>query len=214
MMLISPSDHLRAIASVGGTNKQSLLFPPQQPPATTTTTTTSTSTMQIRDAQLDGYTMEAVNAVRQNDLSRLRTLFQQGHCLDACNTNGESLLHLACRRSTAATVQFLVTEARVNVYCRDGMGRSILHDLCWRPEPSLDVMDIVLLVVPPQLWWAVDARGHSCWDYCRRSDWETWNQYLSQRHERIAQRIRQQQPKEHAGVESSAIESEEIRMVG
>ena len=174
--------------------------------------------MVIRDAQLDAYTFDAVNAVRQNDVTRLRELLQQGHCLDACNTNGESLLHLACRRGDAMTVQFLVQEAAVNIHWRDSLGRSVLHDLCWRPTPALDVMDVVLPHLSPQLWWAVDARGHSCWDYCRRSDWEIWNEYLSQRQDMIAQSILQQQQlllTQHTttGTESSRQESEAIRIV-
>lgn len=166
--MLSPSDYLRSFTAV---NKS---LPP-------------TST--IREEQIDAYTMDAVSAVRQNNVERLRQLFQQGHCLDACNTNGESLLHLACRRCDPATVLFLVREAQVNVNCRDNMGRTVLHDTCWRPEPAFEIMDAILAAVQPELMFAVDTRGHSCWDYCRRNDWEAWNNYLAQRQPLIAARI-------------------------
>ena len=214
LTMLSPSDHLRAIASISThTIKSSALL--QAPSledhhhhieqknchdSSTSSSSTAVGAPQqqhtvIRGEQIDAYTMDAVNAVRNNDLPRLRELLQQGHCLDACNANGESLFHLACRRGHAATVQFFVSEAAVNVDWRDCLGRSALHDLCWRPAPALDVMDVVLPAVLPQLWWAVDARGHSCWDYCRRSDWEIWNHYLTQRQDVIAQTILQQQQK-------------------
>jgi len=174
--MLSPSDYLRSLTSA--TNSLSPLSP-----------SLHINDNPIRDEQIDAYTMDVVNAVRQNNVQRLRELFQQGHCLDACNSNGESLLHLACRRCDSATVLFLVREARVNVNCRDRMGRTVLHDTCWRPEPAFEVMDVILAAVQPELMFAVDMRGHSCWDYCRRSDWESWNNYLAQRQPLIAERI-------------------------
>jgi len=47
----------------------------------------------------------------------------------------------------------------------------------------------LLRAIAPELLLAVDARGHSCWDYCRQSDWESWNEYLTGRRALIVQRV-------------------------
>ena len=64
---------------------------------------------------------------------------------DGRNRNGESLLHLACRRSTVDVVQFLIHEAQVNMTMTDLYGRTCLHDICWRPrvEEAIPIFHVV-----------------------------------------------------------------------
>jgi hypothetical protein len=138
------------------------------------------------DQQIDDYTMDVVRAIRANDVAKLRDmLHNHGTSFEACNRNGEHLIHLACRRGDLTTVQFLIHEAQVSVNVVDDMGRSILHDVCWKSSPDTKLMDLLLTVVSPELLLAPDQRGHTPFDYARKEHWTIWNDYLRQRQDMI-----------------------------
>ena len=137
---------------------------------------------------IENYTMEKVQAVRFNDISTLQRLLDEGESLDACNRNGETLLHLACRRGNVETVKFLVHEAQCDPDAMDDMGRSVLHDICWRPSPDIDMMDTLLQLASPDLLLAEDVRGHTCFDYCRKEHWGKWTAFLLQSSSSLARR--------------------------
>lgn len=128
----------------------------------------------------EGYTMEAVQSIRNNDVVALRHMLKNGHCFDSCNANGEYLIHLACRRSQPETVKFLLNEARVQTDVRDTMGRTILHDVCWKSSPDLEMMSTVLHLVPLQLFLAKDMRGNTPFDFARKHHWKHWIDFLSE----------------------------------
>jgi len=134
----------------------------------------------VKQEDLDNYDMESVRAVRANDVQTLRTLLKGGKCFQACNRNGETLLHLACRRGNMETVKFLLHEAGVPADVQDDMGRTVLHDVCWRPTPDFALMEVFLEVVSPSLLLQEDVRGHTCLDYCRKHDWGKWVTFLEQ----------------------------------
>eukprot|EP00522_Entomoneis_paludosa_P006051 CAMPEP_0172439336 /NCGR_PEP_ID=MMETSP1065-20121228/360_1 /TAXON_ID=265537 /ORGANISM="Amphiprora paludosa, Strain CCMP125" /LENGTH=213 /DNA_ID=CAMNT_0013188007 /DNA_START=69 /DNA_END=710 /DNA_ORIENTATION=- len=132
--------------------------------------------------RLDHYTLPVVNAIRSNNVATLQQMWQDGTCFEACNNQGESLLHLACRRSNLETIQFLVETAQVQIHVCDDLGRSIFHDVCWRPTVATDIMAYLLphlsnktlLLIQP------DARGHTPLDYSRPRDWVTWNTFWTE----------------------------------
>jgi hypothetical protein len=130
------------------------------------------------EERLQAFTNEKVDAVRNNNVETLRRMHQQGESLDACSKNGESLLHLACRRGTIETVQFLVQVVPTTI--QDELGRTILHDVCWRPRPDPALFMVVFHAVPRSFLLTPDARGHTCFDYCRKSEWPLWNAYLQE----------------------------------
>lgn len=133
--------------------------------------------------------MEAVQAIRANDIPALRYLLDQGHCFDACNANGEYLLHLACRRGKPETVHFLINEAKVNVNVRDVMGRTIIHDLVWKSFIDVDIMTTVLNLVHPALLIAKDIRGHTPFDFARKHHWKKWVEFLEENQETIERKL-------------------------
>eukprot|EP00522_Entomoneis_paludosa_P014682 CAMPEP_0172445294 /NCGR_PEP_ID=MMETSP1065-20121228/5151_1 /TAXON_ID=265537 /ORGANISM="Amphiprora paludosa, Strain CCMP125" /LENGTH=210 /DNA_ID=CAMNT_0013196093 /DNA_START=404 /DNA_END=1036 /DNA_ORIENTATION=+ len=140
--------------------------------------------------KLNSYNHQVVNAIRDSNVTQLRQLLQEGHqCFDACNQNSEYLIHLACRRSDLATIQFLVQEAHVNVHVRDGMGRTILHDACWRPQWEPEILAFLIQVLDPMFLLLRDGRGHSAFDYVRRHDWPILTHFLQERQGFITQRI-------------------------
>lgn len=75
--------------------------------------------------QIEAYSNDAVSAVRSSDVDSLRELLSNGHSLQCCNRFGESLLHVACRRSNAKIVAFLLHEANVSPCIRDDYGRTV-----------------------------------------------------------------------------------------
>ena len=105
------------------------------------------------------YDQEVVNAIRSNDVESLQKLHADGINLQCGNRFGETLIHLACRRSTKRLVSFLLDEAGVSLGVRDDFGRTPLHDACWRAEPDLDLLGM-LIDREPELLMLSDKRGH------------------------------------------------------
>ena len=134
----------------------------------------------VDSAWIDEYDFDRIGAIRSNDINALRLLLEQGKSFNACNSNGETLLHLACRRGNLETVNFLIHEAKVRVDVQDDMGRTVLHDTCWRPTPNLEIMKTLIQVVSPYFLLLKDARGHTCFDYCRREHWAKWIGFLEE----------------------------------
>jgi hypothetical protein len=130
--------------------------------------------------QCQDYNQEAVDAIRSNDIESLRRLHSNGVNLQCANKFGESLIHLACRRSHVSVVSYLVQEAKVSLRVRDDYGRTPFHDACWRGELDLDLIDM-LLEKEPQLLMLTDKRGHGPLDYTRRGHWPELIPFLVER---------------------------------
>lgn len=143
----------------------------------------------------NGYDMETVSAIRRNDVEKLRDMYEnEGKNMNACNRNGETLLHLACRSCTIETVKFLVNEALVDVDgAKDGMGRTVLHDLLWRPTPNFDMLLVLLTSkrMSPELLLSQDARGHTPFKYARKEHLNEWVIFLRENRGLIEQRLTQ-----------------------
>ena len=126
------------------------------------------------------YIQEAVDAVRSNDVEALKRLAEAGSNLQCGNRFGETLIHLACRRSHTDVVTFLVKEAGVSIKVRDDYGRTPMHDACWRATVDVDLMDL-LMETCPELLLLSDKRGHTPLDYARREHWEVLIPFLNER---------------------------------
>lgn len=134
--------------------------------------------------QIEAYSNDALSAVRTSDVDSLRQLHSAGHSLECCNRFGESLLHVACRRSSAEIVSFLLNEAKVSPRIRDDYGRTPLHDACWRGNPEYEIVEL-LLSVEPRLAFVKDVRGHKPFQYARREHWGGWRKFIDQKRELI-----------------------------
>jgi ankyrin repeat protein len=126
------------------------------------------------------YDQKVVNAIRSNDVESLRKLHAGGTNLQCGNRFGETLIHLACRRSDKNLVSFLLDEAGVSLRVRDDFGRTPFHDACWRAEPDLDLLDMLLDRVP-ELLMLSDKRGHTPLSYSRREHWDKLVPFLLDR---------------------------------
>jgi hypothetical protein len=137
------------------------------------------------EEEMAAYDLEVVNAIRSKDVSRLRTLRDEGKSFNACNRFGESLLHMACRRGDLGVITFLVEEVGVRLDVRDDYGRTALHDACWTASPNKDVMEVLMQVFPSESLLAEDVRGHTPFDYARKEHWADWIVFLQERKDLI-----------------------------
>jgi ankyrin repeat protein len=183
-METNPTEYVRSLLS-GTSRKRSR-----------STSTSNSHTAAIPDEQrMEEYDMVSVRAIRENDVEALRALLLAGRSLTAANRNGETLLHLACRRGNVQTVRFMVQEAALDLTVTDSMGRTCLHDACWRPVPDFEIMEILMPAAPVHMWLVADARGHTCLDYSRKEHWSQWTAFLQQhaatlqRHQQLYDRI-------------------------
>lgn len=134
--------------------------------------------------EIDAYSSDAIAAVRSCDVDSLRSIHESGRSLRCCNRFGESLLHVACRRSTPEIVEFLLHEARVCPRIRDDYGRTPLHDAVWRTRPEVDIVEL-LLNVEPRLTFVEDVRGHKPFQYARKEHWGRWREFLCEKRDLI-----------------------------
>jgi ankyrin repeat protein len=141
------------------------------------------------EERMDAYDNASVSAIRSKDVASLRNMHKEGKSFDGCNRQGETLLHLACRRGDVETIEFLIREAGVCTDVCDSLGRTVFHDACWRPEPDFAVMDCLIRTVSPEHLVAKDVRGHAPFDYTRQEHREAWNGFIDQSKELLLSRV-------------------------
>mmetsp|Transcript_13132 Transcript_13132/g.30597 ORF Transcript_13132/g.30597 Transcript_13132/m.30597 type:complete len:231 (+) Transcript_13132:68-760(+) len=132
------------------------------------------------DEEVASYGADVLNAVRTSDIQKLRQLKRSGRPLKCSNEFGESLLHLACRKSNLKVATVLIKEAGVTVRVRDDYGRTPLHDACWTVNPNFELIDLILRECPDLLWMK-DKRGHTPLSYVTPDHWPAWVQFLLER---------------------------------
>jgi hypothetical protein len=140
---------------------------------------------EISDEQIAAYDILVVTACRENDVAKLKALhIDKGMSVSCCNRFGESLLHMACRRGFREMGQFLLDEANVGVRVRDDCGRTPLHDVCWNPQPQLEMAE-ALIRRDPTLLLISDKRGHTPFQYSRPQHWPAWRQFCFDQREHL-----------------------------
>ena len=132
------------------------------------------------EEEIEGYNLEVVIALREQNLSKLKEFHRNGQPLACCNRFGESLLHMACRRGYTEIVRFMIEEAGVSLWVHDDFGRTPLHYSCWTPEPNLELLDF-LVSKAPSLLLCSDVRGHMPMNYVRKEHWDQWVTFLKVR---------------------------------
>jgi hypothetical protein len=133
---------------------------------------------------VNSYGSDVLTATREGDLDALRAFHIAGRPLNCSNRFGESLMHLACRRSHLKVVHFLVHEVGVPLTIADDMGRSPLHDAFWTPKPNFELIDLIVTECP-DLLYVSDKRGHLPLSYARQEHWSAWIEFLKQRSETV-----------------------------
>jgi hypothetical protein len=136
------------------------------------------------EEHIAAYGSDVLMAVRTGNVAALRDMHLAGRTLQCCNTFGESILHLACRRGSLELVQFLVMEAGVSLLIRDDYGRTPLHDAFWTQTPQLEVVKFIISIVP-DLLLIKDKRGFTPMAYARRDHWGDWCAFLNENREAL-----------------------------
>jgi hypothetical protein len=133
------------------------------------------------EEMIKAYTSEVLEAVRNNDLGQLKKMHKESKLVvNACNKFGDSLLHLACRRSHTEIAEFLIKDLKVNVNIRDDYHRTPLHDAAWTAEPNFELVSLLIKEAPEHLLME-DVRGSTPFDYVREHDWGLWLRFLWER---------------------------------
>ena len=101
--------------------------------------------------------------------------------MSACNRFGESILHIACRRSSFEIVKYLVENSE-SLFLIDDFGRTPLHDAFWSPEPRFEVVAL-LMNTSLDLIRFQDKRGAIPLQYIRRDQWRQWCAFLESQKE-------------------------------
>ena len=94
----------------------------------------------------------------------------------ACNKFSESIVHMACRRSTVEVVDFILSNGG-STNLVDDYGRTPLHDACWRIDPQFDVVTL-LLDRNIDLLRLTDVRGSHALNYVSKDQWLQWCAYF------------------------------------
>jgi ankyrin repeat protein len=131
------------------------------------------------EEEVSSYNADVLNAIRNQDIAKLREFHESGRPLKCSNSFGESLIHMACRRGFYDVVSFLIREAKVPVRVRDDYGRTILHDAAWTCEPNFELLELILTECPDLLYMR-DRRGDTPISYARKSHWHAWKKFLKQ----------------------------------
>lgn len=141
----------------------------------------------IQEEQMAAYSIEVVSAARENNVDKLRAIFQERgrEALDCYNRFGEGMLNLACRRGFTEMVDFLLHQVRLPVRICDDCGRTPLHDACWNPSPQLDICTWILEQDPSQ-FLVTDKRGYTPFQYARDGDWHIWRKFLYEKRHLLA----------------------------
>jgi len=126
---------------------------------------------------LADYTLDVLSAVRNSDVVSLNKLRCEGRSLSACNKFGESVIHLACRRSDYETVEFILSHVGGELWIKDDYGRNPLHDACWRTYPDFRIASLIMNR-NPDLIRMQDVRGSTPLDYVRKDHYYLWYEFL------------------------------------
>ncbi|CAM9319861.1 unnamed protein product [Chrysoparadoxa australica] len=126
--------------------------------------------------QIEAYSNELVNAVRESNIALLQSLAESGKSMQACNKYGAGILHLACRRGNTKVVKFLLS-CGSSVAVSDDYGRTPLHDACWAAKPCFDVVKLILNF-DVRLLRVQDCRGSTPLQYVRQQDWGSWCAFI------------------------------------
>ncbi|CAB9499896.1 ANK [Seminavis robusta] len=149
----------------------------------------------ITQARRNAYKGNVVKAIRDQDLETLKKILttEGDASMEACNAQGETLLHLACRRRNHELVKFLVITAHVSIKVRDDYHKTPLHEVCWYTEPrnpSQFHSVEFLMVLAPELFFAKDKRGFTPLQYAPKSSWKGWCRFLARNKESIRSKVR------------------------
>jgi Ankyrin repeats (3 copies) len=101
---------------------------------------------------------------------------ESGVSPNPCNSYGESLLHMVCRRGDDDLLKIML-DVGSSVQVADDYGRTPLHDACWAATPSFATVELIANL-DITLFHMTDSRGAVPLSYVRREHWPEWIEFL------------------------------------
>jgi|Transcript_9907 ankyrin repeat protein len=126
--------------------------------------------------QKASYGIKLVQAVRASDETLLRSLLECGLSPNPCNSFGESVVHMICRRGEYKLLKVLV-DFGCSLQVTDDFGRTPLHDACWTAEPCFECVEMIL-DHDRRLLQIVDCRGSPPLSYVKADHWPKWVEFF------------------------------------
>lgn len=128
--------------------------------------------------QIASYDLYVSNLIRTGDKKKFREVINSGISPNPCNEYGESLLHLVCRRGDAELLQIML-DAGATLQMADDMGRTPLHDCCWRAEPCFEMVEMILNH-DSRMFHMTDSRGALPLSYVKNTEhWGEWRDFIN-----------------------------------
>jgi ankyrin repeat protein len=126
--------------------------------------------------QQASYDVHLIEVVKAGDTEHFGSILKSGISPNPCNSYGESILHMICRRGDAPMLKVLLDNGCV-IQVADDYGRTPLHDACWAARPCFEVVEL-LLERDVRLFHMTDCRGAVPLSYVRKDHWSDWIQFL------------------------------------
>ena len=117
-----------------------------------------------------------VKAVRSSNKVLMREMLKCGLSANPCNSFGESIVHMICRRGDHELLQILL-DHDATLQVADDFGRTPLHDACWTAEPFFELVEIVLKH-DRRMINITDCRGSLPLAYVNKKHWKQWIEFL------------------------------------
>jgi hypothetical protein len=128
------------------------------------------------ELQKASYGMKFIEVVRTSNEFLLKKLLDAGLSPNPCNSFGESILHMICRRGDHKLLKIFL-DYGCSVQISDDFGRTPLHDACWTSNPCFQTVE-TLLNKDRWLLHIVDCRGSTPLNYVKKDNWQQWKQFL------------------------------------
>ena len=122
--------------------------------------------------QKASYGIKLIEAIRHSNDALIQKMLLAGISPNPCNTFGESVIHMVCRRGDYKLLK-VFKDHGCSLQVSDDFGRTPLHDACWTADPHFDIVEMIL-DVDVRLIHLVDCRQSSPLSYVKRSNWGEW----------------------------------------
>jgi hypothetical protein len=110
--------------------------------------------------------------VHHDDSKGIHDILSCGISPDACNTYGESLVHLVCKAGNKKSLQVFLAHGASVQFAND-YGRTPLHEVCLATKPCFINFEQVLKQ-DPHLIFLTDVLGATPFSYIRREHYDPW----------------------------------------
>jgi Ankyrin repeats (3 copies) len=128
------------------------------------------------ELQNASYDVHLIGIVKRSNSADLEEIMRSGISPNPCNSYGESLVHMVCRRGDQKLLQIMIQNG-CDIQVADDYGRTPLHDACWAASPAFETVQL-LLDKDPTLLQMTDCRGSLPLSYVRKEHWEEWSEFL------------------------------------